>query len=82
MPAEAIRLKLTIMIRVIRVIFGFALALVSLFFVFYTARLLFVTRGLTSIRPGGQGAYIGAIIFPLLAILFGWGAWRLLRSNK
>jgi hypothetical protein len=70
------------MIRVIRVIFGFALALVSLFFVFYTARLLFVTRGLTSIRPGGQGAYIGAIIFPLLAILFGWGAWRLLRSNK
>jgi hypothetical protein len=70
------------MIRVIRVIFGFALALVSLFFVFYTARLLFVTRSLTSIRPGGQGAYIGAIIFPLLAILFGWGAWRLLRSNK
>ena len=56
---------------------GIVLALLSLFFIFYTARLLYATRGLTAIRPGGQGAYVGAIVFPLLAILFGWGAWRL-----
>jgi hypothetical protein len=60
-------------------IIGIVLALLSLFFVFYTARLLYLTRGLTAIRPGGQGAYLGAIVFPLLAILFGWGAWRLWR---
>ena len=68
--------------RTIRMVFGVILALLSVFFVFYTARLLYVTHGLTAIRAGGQGAYVGAIIFPLLAILFGWGAWRLLRSRK
>ena len=69
------------MSRVIRLFFGIATGLLSLFFVFYTARLLFVTRGLTAIRAGGQGAYIGAIVFPLLAILLGWSAWRLLRGK-
>jgi hypothetical protein len=68
--------------KVIRLVFGIALGLLSLFFVFYTARLLFVTRGLTAIRVGGQGAYIGAIVFPLLAILCGWSAWRLLRAKR
>ena len=69
------------MSRTIRTVFGIILALLSVFFVFYTARLLYVTQGLTAIRAGGQGAYVGAAIFPLLAILFGWGAWRLLRSR-
>jgi hypothetical protein len=58
------------------------LALLSAFFVFYTARLLYVTHGLTAIRAGGQGAYVGAVVFPLLAMLFGWVAWRLLRVKK
>jgi hypothetical protein len=70
------------MSKTISVIFGVVLALLSVFFLFYTARLLYVTRGLTAIRTGGQGAYVGAIVFPLLAILFGWGAWRLLRLKK
>jgi hypothetical protein len=61
---------------------GIVLALLSLFFVFYTARLLYVTHGLTAIRAGGQGAYVGAVVFPLLAILLGWGAWRLWRLKK
>ena len=69
------------MSRTIRTVFGIILALLSVFFVFYTARLLYVTQGLTAIRAGGQGAYIGAAMFPLLAILFGLGAWRLLRSR-
>jgi hypothetical protein len=58
------------------------LALLSAFFVFYTARLLYVTRGLSAIRPGGQGAYVGAVVFPLLALLLGWCAWRLLRTAR
>jgi hypothetical protein len=52
------------------------LGLLSAFFVFYTVRLLYVTHGLRTIRAGGQGAYIGAIVFPVLALLLGWGAWR------
>ena len=62
--------------------FGIAaifLALASAFFVFYTARLLYVTNLLRTTRAGGQGAYIGAIVFPLLALLLGWGAWRCVR---
>jgi len=69
------------MSKAISMIFGFILALLSVFFVFYTARLVYVTRGFTAIRPGGQGAYVGAIVFPLLAVLFGWAAWRLLKGT-
>jgi len=62
-----------------RAVFGSAallLALLSGFFVFYTARLLYVTKGLRATRAGGQGAYVGAVAFPLMALLFGWCAWR------
>jgi len=59
---------------------GIALGLLSAFFVFYTVRLLVVTRGLQEIRVGGQGAYIGAIVFPCLAVGFGWLATRLWRG--
>ena len=68
-----------------RVIFGLVagvLALFSAFFFFYTARLLYVTHGLQAIRAGGQGAYVGAIVFPLLALLFGLGAWRCARAVR
>lgn len=51
-------------------------ACASAFFVFYTARLLVVTSFLQHTRPGGGGAYIGAVVFPLLAILFAWIAVR------
>ena len=81
--AEAVNRKNKVaMSKTISVIFGIVLVLLSIFFVFYTARLLYVTRGLTSIRGGGQGAYVGATVFPLLALLFGWAAWRLLRLKK
>lgn len=58
------------------------LALISAFWVFYTARLLYVTNLLRATRAGGQGAYVGAAVFPLLAILFGWGAWRCWRIAR
>jgi hypothetical protein len=54
-------------------------ALVSAFFVFYEARLLVVTGLLRHTRVGGGGAYVGAVVFPLLAIVFAWAcrvAWR------
>jgi len=52
------------------------LALGSAFFVFYTVRLLVVTRGLRAVRAGGHGAYAGAVVFPILALLLGWLGWR------
>ena len=57
-------------------------ALLSAFFVFYTVRLLYVTRGLTAIRVGGKGAYIGAVVFPLLALLFIWATCRCIKSAR
>ena len=62
-----------------RRVFAMAAAAVSAFFVFYTVRLLVVTGFLQRTRPGGGGAYVGAVVFPLLALLFGWiavRAWR------
>jgi hypothetical protein len=53
-----------------------ALFALSAFFIFYTVRLLAVTGGLAHTRPGGQGAYVGAIIFPILAIVFAWAGVR------
>jgi hypothetical protein len=58
--------------RVLAIGFG----AVSVFLVFWTARLLVVTGGLQHLRPGGQGAYVGAIVFPVLAIAFGWASRR------
>jgi hypothetical protein len=68
-----------------RAVFGVAglfLTLLSAFFVFYTARLLYVTQGLRAIRPGGQGAYVGAVVFPLLALLLGLAAWRCFKALR
>jgi hypothetical protein len=53
--------------------------LVSAFFLFWFARLLVVTDFLQHLRPGGGGAYTGAVVFPLLAIVFGWLTFRLWR---
>lgn len=57
------------------------LGVISAFFVFYTARLLMVTGGLRHLRAGGGGAYIGAVVFPLIAIGSGWLARRLWRRG-
>jgi hypothetical protein len=52
------------------------LAMVSAFFVFYTVRLMTVTHLLQQTRAGGQGAYIGAVVFPVIAVVFAWAARR------
>jgi len=51
----------------------------SAFFTFWTLRLLVVTEFLRNTRVGGQGAYIGAVVFPVLALAFAWASrycWR------
>ena len=54
-------------------------ALVTAFFVFYFVRLLVVTGFLRHIRAGGNGAYIGAVAFPVIALGFAWATMRLWR---
>jgi len=53
----------------------------SAFFVFYTTRLLVVTGFLQHTRAGGQGAYIGAVVFPALAVALAWGGYRAWRRS-
>lgn len=55
---------------------GILFAGLAAFFVFYTARLLYVTNGLRSLRAGGSGAWVGAVVFPLMALGTGWVSWR------
>ena len=52
------------------------------FFVFYTIRLLVVTAFLTRTRAGGGGAFVGAVVFPVLALFFGWIALRSMRGPR
>ena len=51
-------------------------AALSAFFLFYTVRLFAVTSLLQRTRPGGGGAYVGAVVFPILALSFGWASYR------
>ena len=64
-----------------RQVFAMVAAAVSAFFVFYTVRLLVVTGFLQRTRPGGGGAYVGAVVCPLLALLCGWIAGRAWRGG-
>ena len=57
-------------------------ALLSAFFIFYSLRLLFVTGFLRHVRQNGNGAYIGAVVFPVLAVAFGWIAIRAWRRSS
>ena len=63
---------------------GLAVVLFALsaFFIFYTVRLLVVTGGLAHTRPGGHGAYIGAIVFPVLAVGLAWAGRRCWMRGK
>lgn len=63
-------------------ILAIGLAALSAFFVFYTVRLLAVTQFLRQTRAGGQGAYVGAVVFPLLAVVFAWAAVRCWRRGS
>jgi membrane protein implicated in regulation of membrane protease activity len=67
---------------ILKYLFATLCGLGSAFFVFYTIRLLYVTQGLTAIRAGSQGTYIGAVAFPVLAIIFGFSSWRLVKSVR
>lgn len=57
-------------------------SLISVFFVFYTVRLFYITKGLSNIKVGGKGTYIGAIAFPVLALIFGLFSWHFYKAIR
>ena len=65
------------MLRIVGVAFGLG----SVFFTFWTLRLLVVTGFLLHTRAGGQGAYIGAVVFPVLALALAWASRRCWRRG-
>jgi hypothetical protein len=70
--------------RVLLIISALIATVCGVFFTFYTVRLYYVARFFTT-PPRNGGAYIGAVVFPLLAVAFGLGArwcWRRSRVNR
>lgn len=62
---------------------GMLFALASLFFVYYTARLIYINLTIAEVvehRSGGM--LIGAIAFPLAAIIFGFISWFCFKKAK
>ena len=62
-------------------ILALILAALCAFFLFYTVRLFIVTGALQHTRAGGGGAYVGAVVFPILALIFGWAGVRCWRRS-
>jgi len=70
--------------RVLYTVCGVAFAVPSLFFTWYTLRLIYVNLAMTAEdaathRTGGM--LIGAVAFPLAAIVFGLISWFCLRGG-
>ncbi len=63
------------------ILLGIVLGSGSIFFAFYTARLVYINltaADAAAHRSGGM--FIGAIAFPLAALLFGWLGWRCVKA--
>jgi len=68
--------------RILFIVCGFAFAAPSLFFAFYTVRLIYMNLTMEDAaahRTGGM--LIGAIAFPLAAIIFGLISWLFFRRG-
>ena len=69
--------------RILFTVCGIAFAVPSLFFTYYTIRLLYVN--LTTVDAAvhrTDGMLIGAVAFPLAAILFGLFSWFFLKRAR
>lgn len=72
--------------KIIKVLFGitgFLAALLCLFFLFYTLRLIYVNLTVPDIAARRSfGMYVGFVAFPLAALIFGWIGWRCLKALR
>jgi hypothetical protein len=62
--------------------FAVAFGVGSAFFTFWTLRLLVVTGFLQHTRAGGQGAFVGAAVFPAIAVTLAWASLRCWRRSR
>ena len=62
---------------------GFLFGLLSIFFFYYTVRLIYVNLTSPAAAQHRQtGMYIGAIAFPVATIIFGWICWRCVKAIR
>ena len=69
--------------RVLFLFCGVAFAVPSLFFTYYTVRLIYLNltmENAAAYRSGGM--LIGAIAFPLAAIIFGFISWFFIKRSR
>ncbi len=63
--------------RLLFLIGGVVFAALAAFFAWYTVRLLYVNLAVAEAAAHRQtGMYIGAVVFPIAAVGFGWISWR------
>lgn len=68
--------------KVLFIVCGIAFAAPSIFFTYYTVRLIYLNltmENAAAYRSGGM--LIGAIVFPLAAIIFGFISWLFFRKG-
>ncbi len=67
--------------KVLFAVCGFSFAVPSLFFAYYTVRLIYLNLTMENAaahRSGGM--LIGAVVFPLAALIFGYISWLFFRK--
>ena len=71
--------------RVLFTVCGVAFAVPFLFFAWYTVRLIYVNMAMTAEEAATHrtgGMLIGAVAFPLAAIIFGSISWYFVRKGR
>jgi len=64
-------------------LFGVAFAALGVFFAYYTARLLYINLAVQGVAEHREsGMYIGAIVFPIATLVFGWLSLRCFRKLR
>jgi len=59
--------------KVVFSLLGVAFAALGVFFAYYTLRLLYINLAVPGVAEHRQaGMYIGAVAFPVAALVFGW----------
>lgn len=71
--------------KILLIVCGVAFAAPGLFFAYYTVRLIYVNLAMTAEEAATHrtgGMLIGAVAFPLAAIIFGSISWVFIRKGR
>ena len=68
--------------KIVYAICGFTFTVPSIFFAYYTVRLMYLFAATDLIEHRSNGMLIGAIAFPLAAIIFGFISWYFINKAR